>query len=204
MTTPFNLAFGESRQRTKTRAGCLSWCSLRDKQQGRCIRYYLPDNQNVCQVSRMMNIQQPVRLIVFIYQQESLLCCSMSIGYWCNIKWVLFSYAGGDIPHAPPKKQQTATGGSRRLQWAWGLQATGKPEQVSTSCSSFLQGQLLIFLSVELKSSLCYQLDRDSVNCLKALFCLISSLVSPRDSSPAAAGPGWEAFLEGPNSVAWR
>lgn len=80
MTTPFNLAFGESRQRMKTRAGCLNWCSPRDKQQGRCIRYYLLDNQNVCQVSRMMNIQQPVRLIVFIYQQESLLCRSMSKG----------------------------------------------------------------------------------------------------------------------------
>lgn len=85
----------------KTWTGC-----LRDKQQGRCIRYYLLDNQNVCQVSRMMNIQQSVRLIIFIYQQESLLCCSMSTGYWCNIKWVLFSYMGGDISCAPPKKQQ--------------------------------------------------------------------------------------------------
>lgn len=76
----------------------------------------------------MMNIQQPVRLIIFIYQEESLLCCSMSIGYWCNLKWVLFSYMGGDISRAPPKQQQqqqqeTAGGWSehRCCKWWEGL-----------------------------------------------------------------------------------
>lgn len=54
----------------------------------------------------MMNIQPSVKLIIFIYQQESLLCCSMSIGYWCNIEWVLFSYMSVDFSHTPPKKQQ--------------------------------------------------------------------------------------------------
>lgn len=84
-----------------------AWVSVAwDKQQGRCVRYYLLDNQNVCWVSRMMNIQPSVKLIIFIYQQESLLCCSMSIGYWCNIKWVLFSYMSVDFSHTPPKKQQ--------------------------------------------------------------------------------------------------
>lgn len=64
----------------------------------------------------MMNIQILVRLIIFIYQQESLLCCSMSIGYWCNMKWVLFSYMGGDISHALPKKQQ---GQQQETAWGW-------------------------------------------------------------------------------------
>lgn len=64
----------------------------------------------------MMNIQLPVRLIIFIYQPESLLCCSMSIGYWCNMKWVLFSYVGGDISHTLPKKQQQQ---QQETAWGW-------------------------------------------------------------------------------------
>lgn len=75
MTIPFNQTSGESRQRMEaSKEWRQALGSPRDKQWDRCIRYYLLDNQNVCQVSRVMNIQQPVRLIIFIYQQKKAYC----------------------------------------------------------------------------------------------------------------------------------
>lgn len=64
-----------------------------------------------------MNIQQSVRLIIFIYQQESLRCCSMSVGYGCNKVSFVFIHGWWHLLCSSKEAAKQKTGGGWSEHW---------------------------------------------------------------------------------------
>lgn len=181
MTIPFNQISGESRQRTEaSKEWRQALGSPRDKQWDRCIRYYLLDNQNVCQVSRVMNIQQPVRLIIFIYQQKKAYCavpCQYAAGVTSSED--CFS----TLVMTSPLLLQRSNNSKRRHPrgwWARVLQATGNwadlhiAELVSAVAATYPH-------ECQLKKQPALPAwKRHNISSPTTLFCLMPLLVRPR------------------------